>query len=220
VRPRRPAAWLTLALAPGECAQVAWGAWGAGPVGPPPRQRSFLGLGLGESRRLSVACTVSQTMEPCWACHQPALAFLGGRPPTGRVDTRKSAVLQRAVGDAPGLNPTYLDLATPPGFPRAPGHIGKGHEKGRVDNGVGYGNKPGRAGRALPECSARTPAPRHGLDTVAQVRLHGETRQHPSVLGQTERPAWRPVPRPPGARATVSQGCASRPWRLPVEPTR
>jgi hypothetical protein len=46
VRPRRPGAFLTLAFAPGECAQGDWGSWGAVPVGQTPRQRSCLVMGL------------------------------------------------------------------------------------------------------------------------------------------------------------------------------
>ena len=41
VRPRRQAAFLTLAFAPGECAQVDWGSVGSVPVGQTYRRRSF-----------------------------------------------------------------------------------------------------------------------------------------------------------------------------------
>jgi hypothetical protein len=50
--------------------------------------------------------------------------------------------------------------------------------------------------------------------------VHGETRQQPTVLWQTERPALRPVPLHPFAIATVSQVRASRQFRVTVETNR
>jgi len=132
------------------------------------------------SRLLSVAGTVSQTLAHFLACHQQALAFCGGMPQTILVDTLTSAVLQRAGGEAPVLHPTYADCATHHGVTMPPGHVGQGQETGRVENGVGSVKKHGRAGLALPDCSALTPAARHGLDTVANGRGHGETRQPPT----------------------------------------
>jgi len=63
VRPRRQPAFLTLAFAPGECAQVDWGAFGSVPVGQTQRRLSFFVMVLCYSRMLYVECTVSQTME-------------------------------------------------------------------------------------------------------------------------------------------------------------
>jgi hypothetical protein len=50
VRPRRQAALLRLALAPGAGAPVAWGAFGAVSVGPTQRRRRCVVLGLCSSR--------------------------------------------------------------------------------------------------------------------------------------------------------------------------
>ena len=220
VRPRRQAAFLTLACAPGECAQVDWGSFGSVPVGQTHRQLSFFVMVLCASRMLYVECTVSQTMEHFLACHQHAFDFFGGIPHKIMVDNLKSAVLKRAVGDAPVLNPKYLDFATHHGFTIAPCHVGKGNEKGRVENGVGYVKKNFLAGLELPDFRALNPAARHWLATVANGRLHGETRAQPTVLWQTERPALRPVPLQPFAIATVSQVRASRPLRMTVETNR
>jgi len=159
-------------------------------------------------------------MAPFLACHQHAFAFFGGIPHTILVDNLRSAVLQRAVGDAPVLNPTYLDCATHHGCPMAPCHVGKGQEKGRVENGVGSVKKNFLAGLDLPDFSALNPAARHWLDTVANVRLHGETREQPTVLWHTERPSLRPLPLHPFDIATVSQVRASRQFRITVETNR
>jgi hypothetical protein len=129
---------------------------------------------------LSVACTVSQTLAPCLAGHHHACDVCGGMPHTGMVATLTSAVLTRVVGDAPVLHPTSLDGATHHGLPMPPCHVGQGHAKGRVEHGVGSVTKPGLAGLASPDCSARHPAARHGRAPVATVRLHGDTRAPPT----------------------------------------
>ena len=220
IRPRRQAAFLTLAFAPSECAQVDWGSFGAVPVGATHRQLSFFVMVLCYSRMLYVEFTVSQTMEHFLACHQHACDFFGGMPHKIMVDNLTSAVLKRAVGEAPVLNPKSLDFATHHGFTIAPCNVGKGNENGRVENGVGYGKKNFLAGLEMPDFSALKPAARHWRDTVAHVRLQGETREQPTLLWQTERPALRPVPLQPFDIATVSQVRASRPFRITVETNR
>jgi hypothetical protein len=136
------------------------------------------------------------------------------------VDNLKSAVLKRALGEAPVFNPKYLDVATHHGCTIVPCNIGKGNEKGRVENGVGYIKKNFLAGLDIPDFSALNPAARHWLDTVANVRLHGETREQPTPLWQKERPSLGPLPPHPFDLATVSQVRASRQFRITLETNR
>jgi transposase len=220
VRPRRQPAFLTLAFAPGECAQVDWGSFGSAPVGQTFRQLSFFVMVLCYSRMMYVEFTVSQTMEHFLACHQHAFEFFGGIPAKVMVDNLKSAVLKRALGEAPVLNPKYLDFANHHGFTIAPCNVGKGNEKGRVENGVGYVKKNFLAGLEIPDFSALNPATRHWLDTVANVRLHGETKAQPVQLWHKERPCLRPLPLHPFDIATVSQVRASRQFRITLETNR
>ncbi len=220
VRPKRQPAFLTLAFAPGECAQVDWGSFGAVPVGHTSRRLSFFVIVLCYSRMMYVEFTVSQTMEHFLACHQHAFEFFGGVPHKVMVDNLQSAVLQRALGEAPVLNPKYLDFATHNGFTIAPCNVGKGNEKGRVENGVGYVKKNSLAGLEIPDFHALNPAARQWLDAVANVRLHGETRDTPTALWHKERPSLRPLPLHPFDIATVSQVRASRQFRIPLETNR
>lgn len=220
VRPRRQPAVLTLAFAPGECAQVDWGMVGAISVGQTQRRLSFFVMVLGYSRMLYGECTVSQTMEHFLACHQHAFEFFGGIPHKIMVDNLTSAVLTRTLGAAPVFNPTYLDFATHYGCPLAPCNVGKGKEKGRVENAVGSVKKNGLAGLELPDFSARNPAARHWLETVANVRVHGATKVTPTALWPKERPVRRPVPLQPFDIATVSQVRASRQFRVTLDTNR
>ena len=217
VRPTRQPAFLKLAFAPGECAQVDWGSFGAISVGHTSRRLSFFVIVLCYSRLMYVEFTVSQTMEHFLACHQHAFEFFGGIPKTVMVDNLKSAVLTRVLGEAPVFNPKYLDFATHYGFTIAPCNVGKGNEKGRVENGVGYVKKNFLAGLELPDFSALNPAARQWLDTVANVRLHSETRQQPVQTWHTERPYLSPLPLQPFDIATVSQVRASRQFRITLE---
>jgi transposase len=220
VRPRRQPAFRTLALAPGEGAQVDWGILGTVPVGQTPRRLRFFVMVLCYSRLLYGEFTVSQTMAHGLACHQRAFEFFGGIPHKVMVDNLKSTVLTRALGEAPVFNPTYLDFATHSGFPMAPCHGGKGNEKGRVENAVGYVQKHLLAGLELPDFSALHPAARQWLDPVAKVRVHRETKATPTTLWHTERPSLRPLPLHPFALAPVSQGRASRQFRIPLDTNR
>jgi transposase len=220
VRPRRQSAFLTLAFAPGECAQVDWGSFGSVPVGQTQRRLSFFVMVLCYSRMMYVEFTVSQTMEHFLACHQHAFEFFGGIPQKVMVDNLKSAVLRRAFGEGPVLNPKFLDYANHSGFTIAPCNVGKGNEKGRVENAVGYVKKNFLAGLDMPDFSALNPAARHWLDTVANVRLHGETRQKPTDLWAKERPHLRPLPMHPFDIATVSQVRASRQFRMTLDTNR
>jgi transposase len=220
VRPTRQPAFLKLAFAPGECAQADWGSFGAVRVGQTSRRLSFFVIVLCYSRLMYVEFTVSQTMEHFLACHQHAFEFFGGVPHSVMVDNLKSAVLKRARGEAPVVNPTYADFAKHNGFRLVPCNVGKGNEKGRVENGVGYVKKNFLAGLEIADFSMLAPAATHWLDTVANVRVHGETHKPPVELWHSEKPSLTPLPLHPFDIATVSQVRASRQFRITVDTNR
>ena len=220
VRPPKSPAFLKLSFAPGECAQVDWGSYGAVDVGSTRRKLSFFVMVLCYSRMMYVEFTVSQTMEHFLGCHQNAFDFFGSIPKKIMVDNLKSAVLRRIVGQAPVFNPKYLDFANHYGFTIAPCNVGKGNEKGRVENGVGYVKKNFLAGLNIPDFSAIGPAARNWLDTIANVRIHGETRQKPLDLFEKERPFLNPLPANHFDVATVSQVRASSQFRITIDTNR
>lgn len=220
VRPPKTRAFLTLSFAPGECAQVDWGSFGAVTVGSTRRQLSFFVMVLCYSRMMYVAFTVSQTMEHFLGCHQDAFEYFGLVPRKIMVDNLKSAVLKRIVGQAPVFNPKYLDFANHYGFAIVACNVGKGNEKGRVENGVGYVKKNLLAGLEIPDFAAIHPAARHWLDTVANVRIHGETHEKPVERFAKERPHLNPLPRHRFDIATVSQARASAQFRVTIDANR
>ena len=193
VRPVRREAFLKLTFAAGECAQLDWGEYGSIGVGSTRRRLSFFVMVLCYSRLLYVEFTVSQTMEHFLAAHEHAFAAFGGCPSRLMIDNLRSAVLSRLLGEAPVFNPRYLDFARHWGFAISACSVGKGNEKGRVENGVGYVKKNFLNGLDLLDFSAVNPAAQLWLDTIANVRIHGETHRRPLDLFKEEQALLRPL---------------------------
>jgi len=220
VRPPRAEAFLTLHFAPGQCAQVDWGSWGSIRVGNTRRRLSFFALVLCHSRQLYVEFTLGQSQEQWLACHEHAFEYLGGVPAEIMVDNCKTAVLARPPGAAPVFNPTYLDFARHHGFaikacaPRRP------QQKGRIENGVGYIKKNFLAGLQLTDFAPLNPAARVWLDTVANVRLHGESQRRPVDLFAEEKPHLRPLPAAPYDAALIRPVRATHRCRVVVDTNR
>jgi len=220
VRPPKIKAFLKLSFAPGECAQVDWGSYGTVTVGETSRRLSFFVMVLCYSRMMYVEFTVSQSMEQFLGCHQNAFQWFGAVPGKVMVDNLKSAVLKRIVGKDPVFNPKYLDFANHHGFTIVPCAVGKGNEKGRVESGVGYVKKNFLAGLDIPNFSALNPAVIHWLNTVANVRLHGETGKRPVDRFQRERQAMIKLPPHAYDIASIDQVRASRQFRVAVDGNR
>jgi transposase len=220
IRPSKRPAYLTLAFAPGECAQVDWGSYGSVAVGNTRRRLSFFVMVLCYSRMLYVEFTVSQSLEHFLYCHKNAFDFFGHVPKKIMVDNLKSAVLQRVLGRPPLFNPRYLDFANHYGFAITPCNVGRGNEKGRVENAVGYVKKNFLAGLEIPDFTVIGPAVRNWLQTVANVRLHGETRKKPVEIFEAERPCLLPLPINAFDIATVSQQRASSQFRITCDTNR
>ena len=236
IRPPQRPVYLKLHFAPGECAQVDWGAYGTVAVDNTRRRLSFFVLVLAFSRQMFVEFTVSQTMEHFLACHEHAFAALGGVPSKIMVDNLKSAVLQRLAGAAPVFNPRYLDFARHHGFAIAPCNVGRGNEKGRVESGVGYvkknflhgieltdGGGGGGGGGSPPppppqkKFSTIQAAAQVWLDTIANVRIHGETQQRPVDLLVQERPHLGALNPHPYDLANTSTSIASSQFRITLD---
>ena len=220
VRPRRAPAFLTLAFAPGECAQVDWGEYGTIQVGSTRRRLSFFLMVLCHSRMMYLEFFVSQTMEHFLAGHQNAFQFFGGVPKKIMVDNLKSAVLKRIVGQAPVFNARFLDFANHYGFTIIACAVGKGNEKGRVENGVGYVKKNFLNGLELPDFRAMNPAAQYWLESIANVRIHGETKKQPRELFKEERPILGVLPDIPHDIGTVHTLRASNRFRVSFEANR
>lgn len=220
VRPKKNKAFLRLAFAPGECAQVDWGSFGSVPVGNTTRRLSFFVMVLCYSRLMYVEFTVCQSMAHFLACHQNAFAYFGAVPQRIMVDNLKSAVLKHALGTEPILNPKYLDFANHYGFTITACAVGRGNEKGRVESGVGYVKKNFLAGLDISDFKLVNPAGRIWLDTIANVRIHSETGKKPRQMFDEEKSALLQLPVHPYDIATISPVRACRQFRVTLDTNR
>ena len=220
IRPTKLPVYLKLHFAPGECAQIDWGSFGTVAVGNTRRRLSFFVIVLAYSRLMYIEFTVSQTMEHFLACHEHAFTAFGGVPAKIMVDNLKSAVLQRLAGVAPVFNPRYVDFARHYGFAIAPCNVARANEKGRVESGVGYVKKNFLRGLELTELSAIQAAAHVWLDTIANVRIHGETHQRPVDLFAQERPHLLPLNQHRYDVARPATTIASSQFRITLDTNR
>jgi transposase len=220
IRPVHHPAFLTLSFEPGECAQVDWGEYKSVKVGSTRRRLSFFVMVLCDSRLMYVEFTVSQTMEHFLACHQHAFQFFGGVPKKVMVDNLKSAVLRRQVGQAPVFNPRYLDFSRHYGFKIVACNVRKGNEKGRVENGVGYVKKNFLNGLDIPDFSAVNPAASTWLESIANVRVHGETHKKPVDQFAFEKKALQALPAQPYDVSVIHTVRASNRFRVVLDSNR
>jgi transposase len=210
VRPRPTEAYLTLQFAPGQCAQVDWGYAGLIKMGTTQRRLSFFIMVLAYSRYLYVEFTLGESLEFWLTAHRHAFEFFGGVPTQIMIDNPKTAVLSHPLGEAAQLQPHYQALARHYGFEVRACTVRQPHQKGMVENAVGYLKKNLLRGWTLPPFGALNPAAKLWLQTVANIRLHAQTHRRPVDLFAEEKPKLQPLPLMPfdttvtrAVRATV-----------------
>jgi len=134
-------------------------------------------------------------------------------------DNTKTAVLAHPSGGPPSLNPHYADFARHYGFTIKPCGPHQPQQKGRVENAVAYVKKNFLAGLELTDFAPLNPAARVWLDTIANVRTHGETKQTPMALFAEEK--LPPLPAHPYDAAVVKPAVrVSNRWRVVVDTNR
>lgn len=220
VRPVRKPAFLMLEFAAGECAQVDWGSCGSITVGATKRRLSFFVMVLCYSRLMYVEFTLSEGMEQFLSGHRHAFEFLGGIPAKVMIDNLKVGVLEHPVGGPAQFNPRYLDFAAHHGFHPVACQVRKANEKGRVESGVGYVKKNFLNGLEIPSFEAVNPAARLWLDTVANVRIHGETHAKPLDRFAQEKPLLQALPLSPYDCAVIRPTGANSCCRVIFETNR
>jgi hypothetical protein len=175
---------------------------------------------LCHSRMLYVEFTLSETMEHFLAAHQHAFEFFRGVPQQVMVDNCKVAVLQHRRGEPAVINPRYLDFANHYGFTIKPCAVRQPQQKGRVEKAVDYIKGNFLNGLELTTFDPINPAVRVWLDTVANVRVHGETRQKPVDLFVQEQKQLHPLSALPYEAAVVRPVRTNGRFRVIVDTNR
>ena len=196
VRPKERPAFMKLHFDPGDCAQVDWGYCGLVPVrasgasgGIIWRKLHVFVMVLCYSRLMFLRFSLSQGMEHFLESHVRAFEFFGGVPRRVMIDNLKTGVIEHKSGHEAVFNQRYLELAGHYGFSPVACNVRAPHEKGRVENGVGYVKKNFLSGRQIEDFTHLEVAADHWRDTVANVRTHGATKRVPKQLFEEEEKA-------------------------------
>jgi len=208
LEPPTPRATLRLETAPGEEAQVDFGA--AGLLFDPDQGRlrrawAFV-MTLGFSRHQYVECVFDQSVATWCRLHRAAFEWLGGVARRVVLDNLKAAIVRAALYD-PEVQRVYRECAEHYGFLIAPCRPQTPEHKGKVEQGgVHYVKRNCLAGRAFRDIhEANAHALRWCLETAGR-RCHGTIKQQPLVLFDTiERAALLPLPATPWEPVTWKQ---------------
>ncbi len=138
------------------------------------------------SRRMYVEFTVSQTMEYFLACHEHAFAAFGGVPARVMVDNLKSPCssawpAQRRCSIRGTWTSPAMRLR-----PSPPATWARATRRGGSRTALATSRRTSWAGSSSIDFSAINPAAQIWLDTVANVRMHGETQRQPIELFREE----------------------------------
>jgi transposase len=182
-RVRREKATVRFETPPGKQAQVDWAYIGRFPDahGKPIAVYAFV-MVLSFSRRIFVRFTTSMKIKPLIECHQRAFEHFGGWTATILYDNMK----QVRIG--PGrLNEQLLDFANHHGFTIKTHRAYRPRTKGKVERAVDYIKDNFLAGRSFAGLEDINAQALHWMRSVADVRVHGTTRQQPMALFEHER---------------------------------
>lgn len=178
---------------PGAQAQIDWGECGSVREGGERKKLYVFVMVLGYSRMTYARFTTSTKLPVLLGCLQRAFRVLG-IPKEILVDNMKQAVDQHEVTTGTvRWNRGFLDfaehhgflpVASPPYWPRV---------KGKVERGVGYVKRSFLEGRRFTDLVDLNRQLEVWLDTVANVRVHGTTRQRPIDRHAHELAHMRPL---------------------------
>lgn len=194
LRPVEVKVYSRLTFRPGQEAQIDFGDVGRMLVGGRRRRVYLFVMTLCYSRLAYYELTVNQTVPTFLRAIRRGLEFFGGAPGRLKPDNLRSAVLLNQLGERYyqedffrfcrhyGMVPDAARPATPT-------------DKGRVERDIGYAKGNWLRGREFPDVVAAQAALSRWREQIANVRLHGTTRQRPvDLFEQQERGHLQPLP--------------------------
>lgn len=192
---RAPEATVRLQFAPGEAAQVDFGAGPKlfDPARDEVRRTWCFVMTLCFSRHQYVEFVWDQTVATWLGCHRRAFEWFTAVPGRLIIDNPKCAITKACARD-PLVARAYAECAEGYGFKIDPCPPADPAKKGVVEAGVKYvkGNfLPTRSFRDLADLNAQA---RRWVLVEAGVRVHGTTREQPLVLFELEKPLLRTLP--------------------------
>jgi transposase len=197
--PAEPEVFVRVHTAPGEEAQVDFGAVGPlyDPVTGRPRTAYAFVATLSYSRHQYAELVFDQKI-PTWiGLHRRAFESWGGIPHRLVPDNLKAAVLQALVYD-PVLGEAYRRMAQHYGFVISPTRPYTPRHKGKVESGVYYVQRNFMAGQQFADIHTANQRLAIWVRERAGTRRHGTTHQPPlRLFSEHEQAALLPLPAEP-----------------------
>jgi len=220
---RNKEAFLELAFAPGEAAQVDFAECGLVRTGNERHKLHAFVMVLCNCRRIFVRFIMRENTEHFLACHREAFERFGAVPRKVIVDNCKVAVVHTPdMYGAAVINPRYADMAAHYGFAPVACHVRAPYEKGIVERAVGYLRTSFLNG--LDTASMTLEALNAAVDDwcagVADCRKLKDGRGTPESLFPGEKAAMLPLADAPYDCGVVSVVRISRQCRVHFETNR
>jgi len=180
LRPRKnKEAFVKRESLPGAEAQVDWGSCGHILVDGTVRPLSVFVMVLSYSRLMYVEFTVSQEMEDFLRGHVNGFRSFKERCPKIIVYDNLKSVVQWRHKRLMRFNGRFMEFAGTYLFKPQPCNVRRGNEKPRAETGVRYVKQNFLAGREFRDFTDLRTQAFHWLRDVANVRIHGTTRERP-----------------------------------------
>ncbi|MEW6557931.1 MAG: IS21 family transposase [Elusimicrobiota bacterium] len=179
---------------PGDEAQVDWSEFGSINYYGRNCKLYCFSFVWGYSRRHYIEFTISCDMPTLMRCHQRAFEYFGGVPKKILYDNMKTVVSENIDGRI-RFNEKFLDFANYYGFMPSACDVGQAHQKGKIERVIEYIRTSFFCGEEFSELAELNAKALHWLTEIADVRIHGTTREKPIDRWQTEKNAILPLPR-------------------------
>lgn len=211
---------------PGQQAQMDYATYTINFSDEGPRRVQLFSYLLGYSRRQYLRFVERQDFDTTLRQHVAAFGHLGGVAATCLYDNFK-VVVHGYEDDEPIYNPRFLAFATHYGFRPWACRPGRPQTKGKVERPFHYAQTNLLCGRDFRNLDHLNDTTAWWLQSVADVRVHGETKERPLDRHAREVPYLLPLPAHAYDLARVvyrhvsAEGCVawqanlySVPWRL------
>jgi len=194
-----PTAFVRVETAPGEEAQVDFGAADRmiePETGELKKSWVFV-MTLSFSRHQYSEVVFDQKVATWLRCHRNAFEYFGGVPRRVVIDNLKAAIVKAALYD-PVVQRSYRQLAEHYGFLISPCRVQTPEHKGKAESGVHYVKRNFLAGRPpmlITECNVKL---LRWVEQTAGTRCHGTTKQQPlRLFREVEQACLQPLPEVP-----------------------
>jgi len=206
---------------PGDQAQADWGYFGRCKLWGVERNLWCFAMVLSWSRMLYIEFVFETHEAILQRCHINAFEYFHGVPKRILYDNMKTVAIGRRENGQVQWNAKFLDFAQYYGFQPRVHQPRRPQTKGKVERPMGYIKGNFWQGISFTDIADLNAQAKAWLDQVANVRVHGTTREIPLARWrETERSALHPLIAPPYDTSIVSRRRVSKDGYVVVRTNR